>query len=431
MLFFFYVDKSDQLMKSPEKEPKPSTPKTPSSTQRNYSRTPFNSKNKKSLSATPSDDEVSVPKKSRSSMSASSNEEAIPPSSSNGHTTSSHSSASKSPAKVGARNLLARTSAYLFDSGNEINNSQSELDVGAVSAKSKTIKASTLKFGFIGLGFMGARLVKNLINSGHQVTIWNRTPGKCKDFIVAGATKATTPADVISASDITFSCLSDPAAVKEIVFGNCGVLTDIRAGKGYVEISNLDPGTSNDISEAIITRGGRYLEGSIIANGKQQAEDGALTIVLAGDKSLFEDCDSCFQAIASHTFYLGGSIGDASKMGLVISMLVGNLIGSLAESMALADRTGLNQKDLLEIFSLSSLNCPTLLSKGKAMIEGSFPAEMQLTLMQKDLRLALQLAEEFEHPLPITASTNEVFKHAKHLGYSEHDVAAVYIRSRF
>lgn len=327
---------------------------------------------------------------------------------------------------------MARTSQYLLDTNSDADRSSgADLDVTAVSAKNKAIKASSLKFGFIGLGLMGQRLVKNLLNSGHAVTIWNRTPSKCKEFVKAGATRATTPADVVSASDITFSCLSDPQAVKEIVFGNCGVLSEIGAGKGYIEMTTLDPDTSNDVSEAIITRGGRYLETSIIGNGKQQAEDGTLTLVMAGDKSLFDDCNTCFEAISSHTFYLGGGVGDASKMGLVVSMMVGNLIGSLAESMALADRTGLSQKDLLQIFSLSPLNCPQLLSKAKAMIDGGFPTEMPLTHMQKDLRLALQLAEEFEHPLPITASTNEVFKHAKHLGYSDHDVAAVYIRSRF
>jgi len=205
----------------------------------------------------------------------------------------------------------------------------------------------------------------------------------------------------------------------------------MKSGKGYVEMTSIDSVSSNDISEAIIARGGRYLEAPVIGSGKQQAEDGNLTVIVAGDKSLFDDCNSCFQAISKHAFYLGGTVGDASKMGLVVSMLIGNLIGSLAESMALADRTGLSQKDLLEVLSISPLNCQTLISKGKAMIDGGFATEMPLTHMQKDLRLALSLAETYEHPLPITASTNEVFKHAKHLGYSEHDVAAVYIRSRF
>lgn len=414
-----------------DSDDKETSKKDKNSTQRDYSRTPFKPKLKKA--STPAhNDESSAPtpaKRSRSSV-PHTDDLSTPTASKSTVSSSSSSSPNMSSPTKGARNILARTSNYLLDNTNSVNN-QTDLDVGSVSAKSKTINASSLKFGFIGLGLMGQRLLKNLLNSGHSVTIWNRTPSKCKDFIKVGATKATTPADVIAAADITFSCLADPHATREIVFGNCGVLAEMKSGKGFVEMTSIGPDTSNDICEAIIARGGRYLEAPIIGGGKQQADEGNLTVLVAGDKSLFEDCNSCFQAISKHSFYLGGQVGDASKMGLVVSMLIGNLIGSLAESMALADRTGLSQKDLLEILSLSPLNCHTLISKGKGMIEGNFATEMPLSHMQKDLRLALELAETYEHPLPITASTNEVFKHAKHLGYSEHDAAAVYIRSRF
>ncbi|XP_054163180.1 cytokine-like nuclear factor N-PAC isoform X2 [Oppia nitens] len=393
---------------------------TPTTTQqRDYSRTPFGkSKAGKKVSSTPANDEDVPPPPAKRAKSSSIEE-------------NTNSLPAKSPAKTAARNILNRQSQYLLDSNSTTINDQTEVDMKNVSAKSKTIQASSLKFGFIGLGLMGQRLLKNLLNSGHQVTIWNRTPSKCKDFLKAGAVKATTPADVVAASDIVFSCLADPHAVKEIVFGNCGILAEIRSPKGYVEMTTIDADTSNDISEAILARGGRFLEAPLIGSGKLQAEEGNLTVIASGDKSLFDECNSSFQAISKHAFYLGSQVGDASKMNLIVSMLIGNLIGSLAESMALADRTNLSQKDLLEILSISPLNCATLISKGKSMIDGGFATEMPLTHMQKDLRLALQLAEVYEHPIPITASTNEVFKHAKHLGYSEHDVAAVYIRSRF
>lgn len=95
-----------------------------------------------------------------------------------------------------------------------------EIDMTSVSEtlKKKNIDPSQLKFGFLGLGIMGSGIVKNLINSGHQVTIWNRTVTKCRKFIEAGATQATTPSDVVDAADITFSCVSDPVAVKEVSF---------------------------------------------------------------------------------------------------------------------------------------------------------------------------------------------------------------------
>lgn len=348
--------------KAPKVEPEVKAA-TNSSSQKDYSRKPFTKVRKPaavSSNTNNSNEEDAAPPAKKSRTSA---EEPV--------AVSAASKSAAGSAKQGARNILARTSQYLLDS-NAGSNNTNELDVGAASAKSKSIRASSLKFGFIGLGLMGQRLLKNLLNSGHSVTIWNRTPSKCKDFLKAGATKATTPADVVSASDITFSCLADPHAVKEIVFGNCGILAEMRSGKGYVEMTSIDSDTSNDISEAILARGGRYLEAPCIGSGKNQAEEGNLTIIVSGDKSLFDDCNSCFQAISQHAFYLGGQVGDASKMGLVVSMLIGNLIGSLAESMALADRTGLSQKDLLEILNVSPLNCQTIISKGRAMIDGGF-----------------------------------------------------------
>lgn len=350
--------------KGPKIEPE-TKPATNSTSQKDYSRKPFTKVRKPAASHSTAqsnnthDDEGAPPAKKSRAMA----EEPV--------AASAATKSAAGSAKQGARNILARTSQYLLDSKEGTNNTN-ELDVNTVSAKSKSIRASSLKFGFIGLGLMGQRLLKNLLNSGHTVTIWNRTPSKCKDFLKAGATKATTPADVVSASDITFSCLADPHAVKEIVFGNCGILAEMRSGKGYVEMTSIDSDTSNDISEAILARGGRYLEAPCIGSGKNQAEEGNLTLIVSGDKSLFDDCNSCFQAISQHAFFLGGQVGDASKMGLVVSMLIGNLIGSLAESMALADRTGLSQKDLLEILNVSPLNCQTIISKGRAMIDGGF-----------------------------------------------------------
>ncbi|XP_023222216.1 putative oxidoreductase GLYR1 homolog [Centruroides sculpturatus] len=251
----------------------------------------------------------------------------------------------------------------------------------------------------------------------------------CRDFVKAGAVKGQTPADVVAAADITFCCVSDPQAAKEMVFGNCGVLQEIRTKKGYVEMTSIDPETSQDIAEAILTRGGRYLEASL-SGSKVPAEEGALIILAAGERSLFNDCATCFQAMGKHAFYLG-EVGNGSKMNLIINMVLGTALAGLAEAMALADRAGLSQRDLLEIMELGSLNCPAIIEKGKAIIEGTFPTNMPLQHMQKDLSLALGLGDQLEQPLPLTAAANEVYKHAKRLSYGEHDVSSVYLRARF
>ena len=114
------------------------------------------------------------------------------------------------------------------------------VDISATSKvlKDKDIQPSKANFGFLGLGIMGSGIVKNLLNSGHSVTVWNRTAEKCDDFVKAGAKSALTPGDVIAESDITFSCVSDPQAAKDMVFGNCGVLSEINTMKGKCVTKN-------------------------------------------------------------------------------------------------------------------------------------------------------------------------------------------------
>jgi len=305
------------------------------------------------------------------------------------------------------------------------------LDIGTSSQmlRDKDIQPSKLNFGFLGLGIMGSGIVKNLLNSGHSITIWNRTAEKRQEFVKAGAREALTPGDVIAESDITFSCISDPQAAKDMVFGNCGVLSEINTTKGYVEMTGIDADTSQDIAEAISLKGGRYLEAQV-QGSKDQAQDGSLVILVAGDKSLFDDCQSCFQAMGKYSFHLG-EVGNASRMNLVLQLMSGVALAGLAEGMALADRAGLQQKDILEVLQLTGLACPMMVEKGKAILDGSFPPNHPLQHMQKDLKLSLNMGDQLEQPLPLTASANEVFKHAKRLGYGEHDTSAVYIRARF
>merc|ERR1711902_333896 len=305
------------------------------------------------------------------------------------------------------------------------------MGIGITSQKlvDKNIEPSKLNFGFLGLGIMGSGIVKNLLNSGHSITVWNRTAEKRQEFVKAGAREALTPGDVIAESDITFSCISDPQAAKDMVFGNCGVLSEINTTKGYVEMTGIDADTSQDIAEAISLKGGRYLEAQI-QGSKEEANEGTLVVLVAGDRSLFDDCQSCFQAIGKNSFYLG-EVGNSSKMNLVLQTIMGVTLAGLAEGMALADRAGLQQKDVMEVLELTGLACPTILGKGKAIIDGGFPTHQPLQHMQKDLKLSLTRGDQLEQPLPLTASANEVFKHAQRLGYGEHDVSAVYIRARF
>nr|XP_039255840.1 glyoxylate/succinic semialdehyde reductase 1-like isoform X1 [Styela clava] len=288
----------------------------------------------------------------------------------------------------------------------------------------REVMATDKKIGFIGLGIMGSSMARNLVETGHDVTVWNRTQDKCTSVIKAGAKQGSSPADVVQQCDIIFSCVADPNAVRDIVIGNYGVLQGMSSGKGFVDMSTIDVDTVKEIAEAICMRGGRYLEAPV--NGsKKEAEHGQLVILAAGDRSLYMDCYSSFEAMGKKTFFLG-ELGNGAKNKIIMSMMMGSFMASISESLSLAEKAGLDQYTLLEILNMGALSCPLVKSKGAAVLEGHFPANFPLRHMQKDLRLGLQIGEELEQPLHIAGASNELYKRSKAMGYGDRDMACVY-----
>jgi 3-hydroxyisobutyrate dehydrogenase len=215
-----------------------------------------------------------------------------------------------------------------------------DLDVKTITEtlKSKKITASTNKFGFIGLGIMGSGIVKNLLNSGHEVFVYNRTQDKTVKFEEAGAKVELTPSDVVEKADITFSCISDPQALKDTIFGPYGVTTlppEVVREKGYVEMTTIDSDTSRDIESALKSAGMNYLEAQIHGT-KEQAEEGKLIILAAGDKQIFDLCQTCFEAMGRNSFFVGDT-GNACKMNLVLQSMAGVSIAGLADALALGE----------------------------------------------------------------------------------------------
>uniref|UniRef100_T1HKM5 Cytokine-like nuclear factor N-PAC n=1 Tax=Rhodnius prolixus TaxID=13249 RepID=T1HKM5_RHOPR len=404
-------DAFDKLVSESKASERPLSPSKPKSKKVNTARPNLNPRSVERKSA--SNDGESRSSSTASSTDTSSNKK-------RSGTTASSQESSPSPA------------AHLLDRPPNITRPETPpLDLFSVSQTllDKHITPSPLRFGFLGLGIMGSGMVKNLLNSGHRVIVWNRSPEKSREFAKVGAEMAVTPQDVCSAADITFSCVSGPKAAKDMVFGNCGALREMNSTKAYVEMTNIDKETSLDIAEAVTSRGARYLEAQI-QGSKAEADEGTLVILTAGDRSLYNECHSCFEAFGRSSFFLG-EVGNASKMNLVIQMIAGITLAGLAEGLALADRCGLQQSDILEVISMTSLKCPMISEKGKCITECSFPTSLALSHMQKDLKLGLKLGDELEQPLPMTAMANEVYKHSKRLGYGDHDASAVYIRARF
>lgn len=296
--------------------------------------------------------------------------------------------------------------------------------------KDKNIIPTSMTIGFLGLGIMGSRVAKNILLSGHKLMVWNRTPSKCEQFNLAGAEVGPTPADVVQRSDITFSCVSDPQAAKELVFGNCGVLSEMNSDKGFIELTSIDADTSKDIADSIHEKGGRYLEAQMLGS-LSEAEDGRLILLCAGDDTLFQDCQTCFRSCSERTPYFLGPTGSAANMNLVFEAMQGIMIASLAEGVSLLQRMNLPLDIFLMAFKLSSVHCQLFSEKIKMILDGKFPTSLPLQHHQKDLRLALSLGQQVSQAMPLTAAVNELYKHARRLGFGGHDTSSIYVRSNY
>lgn len=279
------------------------------------------------------------------------------------------------------------------------------------------------KFGFIGLGFMGSAMAKNLLKAGFQVTVWNRSQEKTGPLKVLGAESAETPQAVIEGCSVTFTMLADPAAAKAVCFGKYGVLNGIGAGKGYVDMSTVDAVTSREISAAVTARGGRFLEAPV-SGSRRPAEEGTLIILAAGDRSLYDEATPAFAKMGKKALYLG-EVGHGANMKLVVNMVMGGMMAIFCEGLALGEQAGLAAADILDVIDAGAMANPMFRLKGGLISQGDFTAAFPLRYMQKDLRLAVALGDEIGQPLFSAAAANEAFKRARQMGFSDEDFSAL------
>ncbi|KAI3880311.1 hypothetical protein MKX03_011044 [Papaver bracteatum] len=280
-----------------------------------------------------------------------------------------------------------------------------------------------MEVGFLGLGIMGKAMAMNLLRHGFKVTVWNRTLSKCEELVQYGASIGETPAAVVKKCKYTIAMLSDPSAALAVVFNKDGVLEQISEGKGYIDMSTVDADTSIKINEAILQKGGTFLEAPV-SGSKKPAEDGQLVILAAGDKALYEEAIPAFDVMGKKSFFLG-QVGNGAKMKLVVNMIMGSMMNAFSEGLVLADRSGLSQQILLDVLDLGAIANPMFKMKGPAMIQNNYSPAFPLKHQQKDMRLALALGDENAVSMPVAAAANEAFKTARSLELGDFDFSAV------
>ncbi|WVY99906.1 hypothetical protein V8G54_025976 [Vigna mungo] len=297
--------------------------------------------------------------------------------------------------------------------------------------RAQAITEPPSRVGFLGIGIMGSPMAHNLLKAGVDVTIWNRTKSKCDPLISLGAKYKPSPEEVAASCDVTFAMLADPQSALDVACGKHGAVNGMDSGKGYVDVSTVDGDTSKLISGHIKSTGALFLEAPV-SGSKKPAEDGQLIFLTAGDKNLYDTVASLLDIMGKSKFYLG-NVGNGAAMKLVVNMIMGSMMASFSEGLLLGEKVGLDPDVLVQVVSQGAISAPMYSIKGPSMIQSRYPTAFPLKHQQKDLRLALGLAESVSQPTPIAAAANELYKVAKSHGLSDQDFSAVIeaLKSKF
>ena len=283
------------------------------------------------------------------------------------------------------------------------------------------IKEST-RLGFIGIGNMGSRIAKRLLDHGFQVIAYNRSRQSAETLVKYGATVADSIAELAAEADVILSSLTNDDAVKSVYTDTKGVFAHLRRGAAIIEMSTVLPATSRELFKLSREAGVKCLD-SPVSGSTPSAEEGTLTLFCGGDEELFQGAQPIFSSVASKNFYLGGC-GSGTAMKLVANTLLGVGMQAIAESVALGQKEGLDRHRLLDVLSQTAVIAPAHLGKLSRADRGDYSPQFAIRLMNKDFGLVLETAAASRVPMPATAAAFQM-NLAKFSESKEEDFSAV------
>jgi len=280
------------------------------------------------------------------------------------------------------------------------------------------------KLGFVGLGAMGGRVVKRLLEAGYSVTGYNRTRERAQWLLDAGMHWGETPRAVVEASDVIFTMVTDTKALSSVMEGAQGILAGLKPGNVFIDMSTVNPAISKQLAERVAATGARMLDvpvsGSVIT-----LEQGNLSLMVGGEQAVFEQVKPILLAIGPKITHMGAN-GQAVLMKIAINLNLQVQMLGLCEGLALAEKGGIPRELALEAMLNSAVASPMLKYRAPFILQMPAEAWFNVNMMQKDMLLALEMGRELDVPLPLVASSNEYLTAARALGLEQQDFAVVY-----
>jgi 3-hydroxyisobutyrate dehydrogenase-like beta-hydroxyacid dehydrogenase len=278
--------------------------------------------------------------------------------------------------------------------------------------------------GFVGLGVMGSEMVNRLLGKGHTVIGYNRTRSKAEWLIKKGMKWADSPGAVAAAADITFSMVTNSAALQAIVEGPEGMLSSLTAGKILVDMSTVSPAFSRSIAAKVREKGSDMLDapvsGSVIT-----LQEGKLSVMVGGRAETFERVKPLLYDIGPKVTHVGDN-GLALVMKIATNLSLAVQMMAFSEGVLLAEKSGIARETAVDVLTHSAVASPMIQYRGPFVLKMPDEAWFNVNMMQKDMLLALELGRQLDVPMPTTSISNEFLTAARGMGFVEKDFAVVF-----
>jgi 3-hydroxyisobutyrate dehydrogenase-like beta-hydroxyacid dehydrogenase len=280
-----------------------------------------------------------------------------------------------------------------------------------------------MKIGFIGTGRMGGPMSRHLMEAGFELVVHDLNKEAAEPLLKRGAHWADFPKRVAEASEVVLSSLPSPAAVKDVVYGNDGLMAGWKKGDIYVDMSTSSPATIRQIASDASARGVTVLDAPV-TGGTEGAEEGTLVIIVGGDPVTAQKMQGVFRAMGKKTFYAGEvGAGNVAKLVNNIISLTANAI--MAEAFVLGVKAGVDPETLWEVASSGTANNWDLARYPRFTFKGNFEPGFRLSLACKDVGLAVQLGREYGVPMPVAAAAEQSFLTAQAAGLGDKNVYSI------
>jgi 3-hydroxyisobutyrate dehydrogenase len=274
----------------------------------------------------------------------------------------------------------------------------------------------------LGTGIMGAAMARNLLKAGKKVRVWNRSREKAEPLAEDGATVADSPEAAAEGADFLLTMLADADTIAEVV--NDGVLSALSDGGVWLQMSTVGIEGTERLGELAAGSGVAFVDAPVLGT-KAPAEGGQLIVLASGPEEARERSEAVFEPMASKVVWLGEA-GAGSRLKLVVNNWIVGLLGVLAETLSLAEATGVDPRRFLETIEGGPLGLPYAQMKGNMMIEERFPASFSLKLARKDAALVLDAARANGLEMSVAEAVAARFDDAISSGHGDEDLAAVY-----